>query len=132
MTEWPERYGIDLESDPSAREDLNALALEIIRDHRANDELFKDGLTKEKTVYSRDGNPVGSEDTAHYLIDVEQRQRKLILKMKEELGIGRKRGTLAPVREGGDTVADLVNTIGGALDSDEHEYDPDQFTEFGR
>lgn len=130
LYEWPEKYGIDVESDPSALEDLHSLALAIVRDHRANDEIDRAGLTVHRSQYNAEGVEVGTEPEAHYLIDKEQAQRKLVMKMKDELGITRKhRDEMDSNEDASQTVAGLVEGMKDALDSDDHDYDPEQFAE---
>lgn len=130
MYDWPDKYEIDFESDPSAMEDMHALALEIIRDHRAGDEIDTTGLTTQKSVYDATGREVGQEDQAHHLLGPGQAQRKLVMSMKDALGISRKhRDQLGQAEDASKTVAGLIEGMSEALDKDKHDYDPDQFEE---
>lgn len=129
MYEWPDKYGIDFEADPSAAEDLHALAQAIIRDERANAELNRNrDLTVHRSQYDAQGIEVGTEPDAHYLIDKEQSQRRLVMKMKDELGISRKhRDVMDSTEDATDAVSGLVEGMRSALDKEEHDYDPDDF-----
>lgn len=117
MTEWPEKYGIDFEADPSAMEDMHALAVEIIRDHRANDEIQSDGLTVTEPVYDSEGNYVDDQEKPHYLIAEEQKQRKLVMKMKKELGISRKHRDVMDAEQ--DKADALEGSLASLLSADE-------------
>ncbi|MFC6953763.1 hypothetical protein [Halorubellus litoreus] len=131
MYEWPEKYGIDFDEDPSAMEDMHALALAIIRDGRANDVINANrDLTTTKGNYGPDGSLLEREEQAHYLISEEQAQRRLVMKMKDELGISRKhRDEIGQAEDASRTVAGLVEGMADALDKSEHEYDPAAFEE---
>lgn len=130
MYDWPEKYGINFDEDPSAMEDMHALARAIIRDERASVEISDRGLTTTKGQYAPDGTLLEREEQAHYLISPQQAQRRLVMKMKDELGISRKhRDVMESNGDASDTVAGLVEGMREALDGDANEYDPDQFTE---
>lgn len=125
--EWPEAYGVDTATDPNAEYEFHALALEIIRAERAEGWIFKEGEKGQKRVFSPSGE-MYFDDIPHYLADMMQRQRKLIMRMEDNLGISRKARLKA---EKTDEASDLIKSfaeVGASLiTQSEKAYDPDEF-----
>ncbi|SEL18242.1 hypothetical protein [Haloferax larsenii] len=126
--EWPKAYDIDVESDPNAEYEFHALALEIIRAERAEGWIFKEGEKGQKKIFGPDGS-VHYEDVPHYLADMMQRQRKLIMRMEDNLGISRKARLKA---EETSDAADLIKSfaeVGASLiTKSDKQYDPSEFS----
>lgn len=125
--EWPEAYDIDLSADPNAEYEFHALGLEMVRAERAEGWVFKEGEKGSKKIFGPDGS-VHYEDVPHYLADMIQRQRKLIMRMEDNLGISRKARLKADTTS---ETSDLIKTfaeVGASLiTKSERAYDPDEF-----
>lgn len=122
--EWPEAYGIDLDEDPNAEYEFHALALEIVRAERAEGWVFKEGEKGSKKIFGPDGS-VHYEDVPHYLSDMLQRQRKLVMRMEDNLGISRKKRMQNEQAQDATDVMKSFAEVGAALISDtDREYDP--------
>lgn len=126
---WPEVYGIDLESDPSAAHDFQTLATEIVREARGKDYILRHGEIREKGVYLPDGTLVETEELPNSLSEVMGSQVRLIQKIKDSLGITRKQQMKDEKAESAsDLMDDIVDVMGGLVD-DRKGYDPDEFEE---
>lgn len=126
---WPDAYDIELEEDPQAEYAFHALGVEIVRAERAEGFLINEGEDNVKKVFGPTGE-VEYEDIPHYLSDMLQRQRKLIMKMEDNLGISRKKRLQNEVAEDATEAFKNFATVGKALiGADDNEYDPDQFGE---
>ena len=127
VDEWPEAYGIDLESDPASAYDFHALAVEIVRAEHAEGYILREGEKGEKEVVSPTGE-IRTEDVPHYLAEMMQRQRKLIMKMENHLGISRKsRLKREDNADATDAIQDLAEIGKQLLSPEENEYDADEY-----
>ena len=125
--EWPKAYDIDLDEDPNAEYEFHALALEIVRAERAEGWIFKEGEKGEKRVFAPTGE-MYYDDVPHYLADMIQRQRKLIMSMEDNLGISRKKRMQNQQAQDATDVMKSFAEVGASLISDtEAEYDPDEW-----
>jgi hypothetical protein len=127
VSEWPEAYGVNLDDDPLAAYEFHALAVEIVRAERAEGFLIREGEDNQKKVFGPDGS-VHYEDVPHYLADMLQRQRKLVMRMEDNLGISRKKRMQ---NEQAKDATDLMKSfaeVGASLIADsDTEYDPDSW-----
>ena len=125
--DWPRAYGIDIEEDPVAEYEFHALALEIIRAERAEGWILAEGEKNEKKVFSPEGHEY-EEDVEHYLSEMISRQRKLIMKMEDNLGISRKQRIKQDNQSDATEAVKGLAEIGKAvLDKEEHEYNAEEF-----
>lgn len=128
VEEWPEAYDIDLEQDPASEYDFHALAVEIVRAEHAEGYILREGEKGEKEVVRPDGS-VGYEDTEHYLAEMMQRQRKLIMRLEDQLGISRKeRLKQDNASDATDAIKELADMGKAMLDPDEHSYDANEYS----
>lgn len=124
---WPEAYDIDVSDDPVAEYEFHALALEIIRAERGEGYILGEGERGEKRVFSPTGE-MYMDDVPHYLADMIQRQRKLIMKMEDNLGISRKKRLANETAQDATDVFKSFAEVGASLINDaDTEYDPDRF-----
>lgn len=125
--EWPKAYDIDLDADPQAKNRFHELATEIVRNERASGYIIKQGEQNTKKVFGPNGE-VEYEDVPHYLADVLQRNRKLVMKMEDNLGISRKKRLQ---NEKDADATDLMKSfaeVGASLITGaEKDYDPDEW-----
>ena len=125
--EWPEAYDVDTSVDPNAEYEFHALALEIIRAERAEGWIFKEGEKGQKKIFGPDGS-VHFEDVPHYLADMMQRQRKLIMRMEDNLGISRKARLKAETtEEASDLIKSFAEVGASLITKSDKAYDPDEF-----
>ena len=124
---WPEAYDVDTSEDPLAEYEFHALATEIVRAERAEGFLIEQGENNEKKVFGPNGE-VEFEEVPHYLADMLQRQRKLIMKMEDNLGISRKKRMQNEQAKDATEVMKAFSEVGASLINDsDAEYDPDRF-----
>lgn len=124
---WPEAYDVDLSEDPLAEYEFHALATEIVRAERAEGFLIREGEDNVKKVFGPNGE-VEHEQVQHYLADMLQRQRKLIMKMEDNLGISRKKRLANETAQDATEAFKSFAEIGASLINDaDTEYDPDRF-----
>lgn len=124
---WPEAYDINVEDDPLAEYEFHALAVEIVRAERAEGFLIREGEDNKKKVFSPDGS-VHYEDIPHYLADMLQRQRKLIMRMEDNLGISRKKRMQDEKAEDATDLMKSFAEVGASLISEaDEDYDPDRW-----
>lgn len=87
----------------------------------------REGEKGQKKVFGPTGE-VEFEDVPHYLADMMQRQRKLIMKMEDNLGISRK---ARERKTENDDAADIMKSfaeVGASLiTKSDKQYDPDEF-----
>ncbi|NUC72559.1 hypothetical protein HTZ84_09595 [Haloterrigena sp. SYSU A558-1] len=125
--EWPEAYDVDTSTDPNAEYEFHALALEIIRAERAEGWIFKEGEKGQKRVFSPSGE-MYFDDIPHYLADMMQRQRKLIMRMEDNLGISRKARLKADeTNEAADLIKSFAEVGASLITKSDRAYDPDEF-----
>ena len=125
--EWPKAYDIDLDSDPNAEYEFHALALEIIRAERAEGWIFKEGEKGQKRVFAPTGE-MYFDDIPHYLADMMQRQRKLIMRMEDNLGISRKARLKADeTNEAADLIKSFAEVGATLITKSDRAYNPDEF-----
>lgn len=126
---WPDAYEVDLSEDPLAEYEFHALAVEIVRAERAEGFLIDEGEDNVKKVFGPTGE-VEYEKVPHYLADMIQRQRKLILKMEDNLGISRKKRLANETAKDATEAFKSFAEVGASLINDsDTEYDPDRFGE---
>jgi len=126
---WPEAYEVNLEDDPLADYEFHALAVEIVRAERAEGFLIDEGEDNVKKVFGPTGE-VEYEKVPHYLADMVQRQRKLIMKMEDNLGISRKKRLANETAKDATEAFKSFAEVGASLINDkETEYDPERFGE---
>ena len=124
---WPEAYEVDISEDPLAEYEFHALAVEIVRAERAEGFLIKEGEDNVKKVFGPTGE-VEYEKVPHYLSDMLQRQRKLIMKMEDNLGISRKKRLANETAKDATEAFKSFAEVGASLINDaDTEYDPDRF-----
>lgn len=124
---WPEAYEVNIEDDPLAAYEFHALAVEIVRAERAEGFLVREGEDNEKKVFGPDGS-VHFEKVPHYLADMLQRQRKLIMRMEDNLGISRKKRLQNETAKDATDVMKSFAEVGASLISEaDAEYDPDEW-----
>ncbi|UBF22585.1 putative terminase small subunit [Halorubrum tailed virus 25] len=127
VEEWPEAYEVNIEDDPLAAYEFHALAVEIVRAERAEGFLIREGEDNQKKVFGPDGS-VHYEDVPHYLADMLQRQRKLIMRMEDNLGISRKKRLQNETAKDATDVMKSFAEVGASLISEaDAEYDPDEW-----
>jgi hypothetical protein len=127
IDEWPDAYDVNVEDDPLAMYEFHALAVEIVRAERAEGFLISEGENNSKKVFGPNGE-VEYEDVPHYLADMLQRQRKLILKMEDNLGISRKKRLQNETAKDATEAFKSFAEVGASLINDaDTEYDPDRF-----
>jgi hypothetical protein len=125
--EWPEAYDINVEDDPQAEYEFHALATEIVRAERAEGYILREGENGKKRVFSPNGE-MYFDDIPHYLSDMIQRQRKLIMKMEDNLGISRKKRMQNEQARDATDIMKSFAEVGASLISDtEQEYNPDEW-----
>jgi hypothetical protein len=126
-TAWPEAYDIELSEDPQAEYEFHALAVEIVRAERADGFLIKEGEDNVKKVFGPTGE-VEYEKVPHYLADMLQRQRKLIMSMEDNLSISRKKRLANETAKDATEAFKSFAEVGASLiNDDETEYDPNRF-----
>jgi len=130
---WPEVYDWPAEDeDPARYLILRKVATNVVRSNRAEDYLDEEGEVHFQEIFSEDGVVVGEEPQENPLAGEYRLLVDEILSLLKELGLTPKeRAKMDKVEaEAGaaETVADLA---GNALDSDDGEYDPEQFTDDG-
>jgi len=124
---WSEAYDIDLDNDPLSAYEFHALAVEIVRAERAEGFLIREGENNEKKIFGPDGS-VHYEQVPHYLADMLQRQRKLIMRMEDNLGISRKKRLQNEQAQDATDVMKSFAEVGASLITDtDSEYDPDSW-----
>ena len=129
LDRWPDAYDVDLSEDPLAEYEFHALAIEIVRAERAEGFLIEEGEDDVKKVFGPTGE-VEYEKVPHYLADMLQRQRKLILKMEDNLGISRKKRLANETAKDATEAFKSFAEVGASLINDsDTEYDPDRFGE---
>jgi|AntRauTorcE11898_2_1112593.scaffolds.fasta_scaffold11629_1 hypothetical protein len=125
--DWPEAYDVDTATDPNAEYEFHALALEIIRAERAEGWIFKEGEKGQKRVFAPTGE-MYFDDIPHYLADMMQRQRKLIMRMEDNLGISRKARLKADTNtDAADLIKSFAEVGASLITKSDRQYDPDEF-----
>ena len=124
---WPEAYDVDVSEDPQAEYEFHALAVEIVRAERAEGYLIREGESGKKRVFSPSGE-MYFDDIPHYLADMLQRQRKLVMKMEDNLGISRKKRMQNEQAKDATDVMKSFAEVGASLISDaDQSYNPDDW-----
>lgn len=125
--EWPGAYDVEVSEDPLAEYEFHALGIEIVRAERAEGFLIDEGEDNVKKVFGPNGE-VEYEKIPHYLSDMVQRQRKLIMKMEDNLGISRKKRLANETAQDATEAFKSFAEVGASLINDDStEYDPDRF-----
>jgi hypothetical protein len=118
--------GITREEDFFSWESLQSLALNIVTDRRLRMVINEEGVVRTVNEYSAQGEMLDRTDEEHHLLQISQSQRRLIEKLKENLGLTRKhRDEMDAIEEGG-TIEFLSEGMESAL-SDGEEYDPEDW-----
>jgi hypothetical protein len=127
VEDWPEAYDIDVSEDPLAEYEFHALATEIVRNERTAGYIIREGENGQKRIFGPNGE-VEFEDVPHYLADMLQRNRKLVMRMEDNLGISRKRRMADENAQDATEAFKSFAEVGASLINDgETEYDPDRF-----
>lgn len=119
--------GITREDDFFAYESLVSLSLNIVTDARIRQVLNEEGVTRVVNEFGPDGQLVDQQDEEHHLLGISQKQRRLIMKLKDELALTRKHKDEMEAMEGNGAVDALLEGMGNAVDSDEQDYNPDDW-----
>ena len=119
--------GITPEEDFFAWESLQALALNIVTDRRLRQMLNEEGVTRTVNIFGDDGSLIDQQEEEHHLIDISLKQRRLIEKLKENLALTRKHRDEMDAIEEGATIEFLSEGMAEAINSDEQEYDPEDW-----
>lgn len=129
--EWSDYMETD---NPAAMDTLESLAIEIIREVRADAVLEDEGLKKFRKVWTEEGparddmGNVVEEDEAHYLLSERRSIRNSIEKMKKNLGLTPKhRDKMTAESEKTDSMRAFMDDVNEAIESEDAEYDPDDF-----
>lgn len=118
--------GITRDEDFFSWESLQSLALNIVTDRRLRMVINEEGVVRTVNEYSAQGELLDRQDEEHHLLGISQSQRRLIEKLKENLGLTRKhRDEMDAIEEGG-TIEFLSEGMESALEDGE-EYDPDDW-----
>jgi hypothetical protein len=131
---WGDYYDIE---DPSSMDTLQSMAVEIVREvradvvaqeHRDAAQYTDDGLTRLKEEFGPEGETVGYDQVPNHIVDIRQSTRRLIEKLKRNLGITRKHQDKMNAEEDkSSTIEALSESVADSLDGG--EYDPDEFEE---
>ncbi|WP_330630675.1 hypothetical protein [Halocatena halophila] len=122
--EWPEAYDIDVSEDPQAKYRFHELAVEMVRNERASGYIIRQGEENSKKVFGPNGE-VEYENVPHYLSDMLQRNRKLVMKMEDNLGISRKKRLQNEKEADATEVMKSFAEVGASLITGaDEEYDP--------
>lgn len=122
--EWPEYYD---RVDPSSTEDFHTMAIEIVREVRADAIIQDEGLTHMSDVYHED-QVVGQEEQSHYMLSERRAIRSEIGKIKDRLGITpRHLDRMDAEEERSESLSGLRDKMNENIDVDEGSFDPDQF-----
>jgi len=127
VEDWPKAYDIALEEDPQAEYEFHALGVEIVRNERASGYIIEQGEDGKKKVFGPTGE-IEYEDVPHYLSEMLQRNRKLVMKMEDNLGISRKaRERKSETDDAADIMKSFAEVGASLITKTEKEYDPDEF-----
>lgn len=121
--------GITREDDFFSWESLQSLALNIVTDRRLRKIVNQEGVVREVNEYSAQGQLLDTQEEEHHLLSISQSQRRLIEKLKDNLGLTRKHQDEMDAMDGGGTIQFLSEGMESALKDEEKEYDPDDWDE---
>lgn len=121
-----EEKGITKEEDFFSWETLQSLALNIVTDRRLRQVVNDEGVVRTVNEYSAQGELLDQNEEEHHLLKISQSQRRLIEKLKENLGLTRKHQDEMDAIEEGGTIEFLSEGMESALDDGE-EYDPEDW-----
>lgn len=125
--EWPEAYDIDLSEDPQAKYRFHEMAVEMIRNERAAGYIIEKGERNEKKIFGPNGE-VEYENVPHYLTEMLNRNRKLVMKMEDSLGISRKKRLQNEKEADATELMKSFAEVGASLITGaEKDYDPDEW-----
>lgn len=132
VEQWPDIYGWPSEDeDPARYLILRKVATNVVRSNRAEDYLDEEGEVRRLDRFSDDGVMI-EEGTDHQENPLAREYRLLVSEiqgMLSELGLTPKArqqmDTMEAKENHSDAIADIANE---ALNGDEHDYDPDQFS----
>lgn len=132
VSEWQEYYDIE---DPSSVDTLESMAVEIVREiradrmieeHKNNARYTDEGLTLLKENYGPDGSFQNTEPVPDHIVEYRQKARRLAEKLKTNLGITRKhQEKLDAESSKTETLEAISSSVSDSLDGG--EYDPDEF-----
>lgn len=130
---WSDYYNIE---DPAAMDTLESMAVEIVREvradavaqeHREAGNYIDDGMTRLKEEFGPEGESAYDHVSDH-IIDIRQRTRRLIEKLKDNLGITRKhQDTMDAETSKTETLDAISESMSDSLAGG--EYNPDEFEE---
>jgi len=118
--------GITRDADFFSWESLQSLALNIVTDRRLRQIINEEGVVRSVNEFSAQGELLDQQDEEHHLLGVSQSQRRLIEKLKENLGLTRKHQDEMDAIEEGGTIEFLSEGMESALEDGE-EYDPEDW-----
>jgi hypothetical protein len=118
--------GITKDDDFFSWESLQSLALNIVTDRRLRKVINNEGVVKEVNEFSAQGELLDKNDEEHHLLSISQSQRRLIEKLKENLGLTRKHKDEMDAIEEGGTIEFLSEGMESALE-DGDDYDPEDW-----
>lgn len=132
VEEWSEYYNIE---DPSSIDTLEAMAIEIVREvradqvaerHRNSAGYTDDGLTRLKEEFGPDGDVAGHDNVPNHIVDISQSTRSSIEKLKDKLGITRKHQDRMTAETDKTAQLEAISeSVSASLDGG--TYDPDEF-----
>jgi hypothetical protein len=118
--------GITRENDFFSWESLQSLALNIVTDRRLRKTINDEGVVRTVNEYSAQGELLDQQEEEHHLLKISQSQRRLIEKLKENLGLTRKHQDEMEAIEEGGRIEFLSEGMESALEDGE-EYDPEDW-----
>ncbi|MFC7191866.1 hypothetical protein ACFQL7_20925 [Halocatena marina] len=125
--EWPDAYDIDVSNDPQAQYEFHVLGTEIVRNERTAGYIIEEGEKQSKKVFGPNGE-VEYEDIPHYLSDMLQRNRKLVMKLEDNLGISRKKRLENEQQQDATEIMQSFAEVGrGLVQKSDKEYDPTEW-----
>lgn len=125
---WAEDYGFG-EGSPAYME-LESLALSKVREMRAEKYLNENGELVEREQYNPEAERVETWEEVHPLSDHLRLKKKTILSIMKELGLTPKSEAQMGEAEANASASEAIGEVAAeALDSDENEYDPGEFSD---
>lgn len=125
---WAEEYGF--EDGSPAFTVLESMALSKVREMRAEKYLNENGEVVERQAFDPETGNVEEWEEVHPLSDAVRLKKKTILSMMKELGLTPKAKSRMGESEAKATASEAIGKMAAdALDSDDEEYDPSEFTD---
>jgi len=128
VMDWAEDFGFE-EGSPAYTQ-LESLALSKVREMRSEKYLNENGEIVEREQFNPETGEVSEWEEVHPLSDNLRLKKQTILKMMKELGLTPKAKSLMGESESKGSAAEaMADLASSAIDKDDQDYDPDQFTE---